>query len=278
MISQTVTNDIPLFWPHQLVQSCGNHEDELLRPLSMEGWLSEDSNIVPLCLLSCMYPGCVSHGYSQPVYEHDGVLSMVWHGTPQPADVGPRTPPWLAEATWDLTWSLRLFYFTRVRHVHVKAFPTFPDSLFFSFFGGHCPQSIPCRFSFDRMFASWKDFLDGTSGKEPACWCRRHKRRGFDPWVRTIPLEEGMATHSSILAWRSLWTEELGRLWSIEPQRVQRHNWSDLACTHCFLNTWSNKRTHSQMFPGGVSQMGGWGLQTAALWEPCGAKATNIGV
>ena len=26
------------------------------------------------------------------------------------------------------------------------------------------------------------------------------KRHGFDPWVRKIPLEEGMATHSSILA------------------------------------------------------------------------------
>ena len=29
------------------------------------------------------------------------------------------------------------------------------------------------------------------------------------------PLEEGVATHSSILAWRIPWTEELGRLQSI---------------------------------------------------------------
>ena len=34
------------------------------------------------------------------------------------------------------------------------------------------------------------------------------------------PLEEGMATHSSILAWRIPWTEEPGRLQSIESQRV----------------------------------------------------------
>ena len=27
------------------------------------------------------------------------------------------------------------------------------------------------------------------SGKEPACQCRRHKRHGFDPWVRKIPGE-----------------------------------------------------------------------------------------
>ena len=48
------------------------------------------------------------------------------------------------------------------------------------------------------------------------------------------PLEEGMATHSSILAWRIPWTEEPGRLQSIGSQRVD-HDWSDLACTHAYL-------------------------------------------
>ena len=37
------------------------------------------------------------------------------------------------------------------------------------------------------------------------------------------PLEEGMATHSSILAWRIPWTEEPGGLQSIGVQRV-RHD------------------------------------------------------
>ena len=37
------------------------------------------------------------------------------------------------------------------------------------------------------------------------------------------PLGQHMATHSSILAWRILWTEEPGRLQSMELQRV-RHN------------------------------------------------------
>ena len=36
-------------------------------------------------------------------------------------------------------------------------------------------------------------------------------------------LEEGMATHSNILAWRILWTEEPGGLQSVGWQRV-RHN------------------------------------------------------
>jgi len=43
-------------------------------------------------------------------------------------------------------------------------------------------------------------------------------------WVQSLgqedPLEEGMATHSSILVWRIPWTEELGRLQSIGSQRV----------------------------------------------------------
>ena len=37
-----------------------------------------------------------------------------------------------------------------------------------------------------------------------------------ETWVRSLgwedPLEEGMATYSTILAWRIPWTEELGRL------------------------------------------------------------------
>ena len=37
------------------------------------------------------------------------------------------------------------------------------------------------------------------------------------------PLEEGVATHSTILAWRIPWTEEPGGLQSMESQRV-RHN------------------------------------------------------
>ena len=44
------------------------------------------------------------------------------------------------------------------------------------------------------------------------------------------PLEKGMATHSSNLAWRVPWTEETDGLWSIGLQRVG-HNSSDLAHT-----------------------------------------------
>ena len=38
-------------------------------------------------------------------------------------------------------------------------------------------------------------------------------------------LEKGMATHSSLLAWRIPWTEETGELQSMGSQRV-RHTWT----------------------------------------------------
>ena len=54
---------------------------------------------------------------------------------------------------------------------------------------------------------------------------------GVPPLGWEDPLEEGMATHSSILAWRIPWTEELVRLQIIESLRV-RHDCSNLAHTH----------------------------------------------
>ena len=41
--------------------------------------------------------------------------------------------------------------------------------------------------------------------------------------VRKIPLEKGMSTHSSILAWRIPCTEETGRLQSMGLQKVVHH-------------------------------------------------------
>ena len=50
--------------------------------------------------------------------------------------------------------------------------------------------------------------------------CIRLKRHWFDPWVGNIPLEKEMATHSNILAWEILWTEEPDRLQCPGLQRV----------------------------------------------------------
>jgi len=48
------------------------------------------------------------------------------------------------------------------------------------------------------MYIPIQGFSCGASGKEPVCQCRRHKRS----LGQKDPLEEDMATHSSILAWR----------------------------------------------------------------------------
>jgi len=46
---------------------------------------------------------------------------------------------------------------------------------------------------------------------------------GSKPWVGKSPKEKEMATHSSILAWRIPWTEEPGRLQSIQSQRDRQN-------------------------------------------------------
>ena len=85
-------------------------------------------------------------------------------------------------------------------------------------------SSFPVTVSFEKRTYLKRGFPGGASGKEPACNAGEHKT-----WVRPLgqedPLEKGMATHSSILAWRIPWTEEPGR-----PQgfKVQR----DLATEH----------------------------------------------
>ena len=62
--------------------------------------------------------------------------------------------------------------------------------------------------------------------------CREAERAGEGPqstqesWVLSLnqedPLEEGITTHSSILAWIIPWTEEPGELQSKGWQRVRR--------------------------------------------------------
>ena len=55
----------------------------------------------------------------------------------------------------------------------------------------------------------------------------KHLPAMLETWVQSLgqedPLEKEMATHSSTLAWKIPWTEEPGRLQSIELQRV-RHD------------------------------------------------------
>ena len=67
-------------------------------------------------------------------------------------------------------------------------------------------------------------------------------------WVWSLGqenLEMGMATHSSILAWRIPWTEEPGRLQSMGWQRV-RHDWATKKEKKCIMHTEKMKRTRDK--------------------------------
>ena len=80
-----------------------------------------------------------------------------------------------------------------------------------------------------------------TSVKEPACQCRQLKEMWVWSLGRKGPLEEDVATLSSILVWRIPWTEETGGPQSIGSQRVG-HDWNNLACTHIgSMNAWKKK-------------------------------------
>ena len=61
---------------------------------------------------------------------------------------------------------------------------------------------------------------DGASGRDPTCQCRRHNMQ-IGSLGGEDPLEEGVATHASILAWRIPWTEESGGLQSMGSHRVR---------------------------------------------------------
>ena len=80
---------------------------------------------------------------------------------------------------------------------------------------------------------SWASLVIQSVKNLPAMW---------ETWVRSLswedPLEEDMATDSSILAWRIPWTEEPGMLQSMGSQRVS-HDWATKH-THIYIYTYTH--------------------------------------
>ena len=81
------------------------------------------------------------------------------------------------------------------------------------------------------------------SGKGSACQCRRCRNCGLHPWVGKDPLEKEMATHYSILARKTPWTEEHGGLQSMRLQRVGRDWETEHSHTHTHTHTCTHART-----------------------------------
>ena len=70
----------------------------------------------------------------------------------------------------------------------------------------------------------YHDFLDGTVVESPPAGAGA-SRDLVQSLNREDPLEKEMATHSSILAWETPWTEEPAGLQSLGSQRVG-HDWA----------------------------------------------------
>ena len=68
-------------------------------------------------------------------------------------------------------------------------------------------MGTPWALELDRPYFVYRGFPGGSDGKESAVW---------ETWVQFLgwedPLEKGMTTHFTILAWRIPWTEKSGRL------------------------------------------------------------------
>ena len=148
--------------------------------------------------MDCNPPGSSVHGVSRQ--EH-------WSGVPLPSPHRCSMCPYLERGPCRCDYSLMTSYWSRGGPL------TWYDFALIS--------SQPC---------GGGGFPAGTSGKEPACQCRRHKRYRFDPWAGKIP-------------WRRAWQSTPGFLPG-EPQgqrslagcspwgRIVGHNWSDLTRRH----------------------------------------------
>ena len=114
----------------------------------------------------------------------------------------------------------------------------------------------------------------GTVVKNPLASAEDARHPGLIPGSGD-PLEEGMATHSSILSWRTPWTEEPGGLQSMGSQRVG-HNW---AHTHTH-KVWSRKTGLRRLQRRSDTWEESWKMnftgQRHRKWEGQAGRETNI--
>ena len=112
-------------------------------------------------------------------------------------------------------------------------------------------SKLECR-SHETFQKTWRkdkvsDYIKGRlkhrlpRWKEFSCQCRRHKSLRFSHWVRKIPWRRKWQP-TPVFFWEIPWTEESGRLQSMELQRV-RHDWATkhkLSLAH--FSAWEDAR------------------------------------
>ena len=95
-------------------------------------------------------------------------------------------------------------------------------------FKGNCWQFLCCVF-LDNFYVHKRIYICIHRWASLVSQMVKNPPAMQETWVWSLswkhPLEKGMATHSSILVWRILWTEEPGRPQSTGSQRV-RQDWA----------------------------------------------------
>ena len=82
-------------------------------------------------------------------------------------------------------------------------------------------------------------FPGDVSVKEPVCQYRRHKRHGFNPWVRKIPWRRVWQPTPVFLSWRMPWTKEPGKL---QSTGLQSRTWTE-ATSHTHTQRLYNEKS-----------------------------------
>ena len=104
---------------------------------------------------------------------------------------------------------------------------------------------VSSQVPFDMIHQQLRGFPGGASGKEPACQCRRHRRRGFDRWIVKIPWRRAWQPTPVSLpeeshGWRNL--AGYGPWGGTEPDTTERH-------TQCIRRGSSGPRAPSPLTP-----------------------------
>ena len=107
-------------------------------------------------------------------------------------------------------------------------------------------------------------FPGGTSGKEPDCQCRRLYETQVWSLGGRDPLEKGMTTYSSILAWRFPWTEEPGGLQSLGSQSRSWLKWQ-----HRTARFWTWSSSNSKNLNLIINVLDNLGLTRDQLLQLC---------
>ena len=126
-------------------------------------------------------------------------------------------------------------------------------------------------------------FPGGASGKEPACQCWRHKKHGFDPWVRKIPWRRAWQPTLVFLPGESHGQRSLNGLQSMELQSQTRMKWLSVHALHQALGKFGGEeeswylegRVHLGVFPKS-RPLRPTELDSAAMWIPTRALIHDV--